>query len=111
MGRIGRSYGDRSKGMKGARGFVIAIIATALILGTSGSALGSGGTGPDSHASCVGILTWANTHHVEGFPTRADLAHFVKIATAGRGLPPGAFFSFAARLHLDSIKACNAALP
>ena len=99
--------------MKSARGFVMAvIIAMALILGTGGSALASGGSGPpNAHASCVGILSWANTHHVEGFPTRAEISHFVKSATAALGLPPGAFFSFAAGLHLGSIAVCNAALP
>lgn len=98
--------------MKSARGFVIAvIIAAALILGTSGSALASGGSGPDAHASCGGILSWANTHHVEGFPTRADLAHLVKSVTAALGLPPGAFYSLVVGFHEGSIDACDAIVP
>ena len=90
------------------RWLITTTIAMAVILGTSAPALASS---PNEHASCVGILTWANTHHVEGFPTRADLAHSVKSVTAGLGLPPGAFFSLAAGLQLGSIASCNAALP
>ena len=98
--------------MRSARGFMISVImGAAVILGTSGPALGSGGSPPDAHASCVGILTWANTHHVEGFPTRAEISHFVKTTTAALGLPPGAFFSLVAGLHLESIPDCDAALP
>jgi len=95
--------------MKSARGFVMAvIITTALILGTSGSALASGGgSGPDAHASCVGILSWANTHHVPNFPTRAEISHLVK----SFGLPPGAFFSYVAGFHEGSIFDCNLIVP
>jgi hypothetical protein len=98
--------------MKSARGFMISvIIGAALMLGTSTSALASGGSEPDAHASCVGILSWANTHQVEGFPTRAEIAHFVKSATAALGLPPGAFYRLVAGLHLGSIHDCDAGLP
>ena len=95
--------------MKSARGFVMAvIITTALLLGTSGSALASGGgSGPDAHPSCVGILSWANTHHVAGFPTRAEISHLVK----SFGLPPGAFFSYVAGFHEGSIFDCNLIVP
>jgi len=84
-------------------------IATAVLLGAAAPTVATH-FGPDPHASCVGTLTTNNTHHPEGL-TRADIAHLVKAGSDTLGLPPGAFYSFVADLHLGSVVACLEALP
>ncbi len=91
-----------------ARGTVIAVVSVTALVAFKAASPGAAAADAGSHASCVGIESSSisppgSSDELPG--GRAELAHFVK----GLGGPPGATYSFIAKLQEGSHEACDEA--
>ena len=85
------------------RNLAVAALAVALFAIGAGQAAGSPDrTGPDTHAPCVAILSWLNTHHPELTDdlNRSEIAHLFKELADESGFEVGEFYVFFAHTHV-----------